>query len=69
VDYKGKCLKEISTYLRYQEVDEKTLDFMLYVFEVGFDYGSLNGASDNIQELVIKDINMDFKSKIRRLLD
>lgn len=56
--YKNKCIDEYKKYLNEHSNLEKVYkDFALDIFSMAFDYGSLNGASEGIQEYVIKNIN------------
>jgi hypothetical protein len=69
--YKQKCLDEFKQYLdKHLNLDKAFKDFALEIFSIAFDYGSLNGASEEIQNYAIQNINpkrKDIKELIQQI--
>jgi hypothetical protein len=62
--YQKNCIEAFKAYMKDQNLDETTLNIAVQSFISGFDYGSLNGASEDIQKYVVerlKSKKFDFK--------
>jgi hypothetical protein len=52
--YKQQCVDAMKEYLSEQKLDKFTMELAVQCFSSGFDYGSLNGSTDEIK--VVKNL-------------
>lgn len=54
--YKEQCVEAMRECLIEQKLDKLTLEITIQGFSSGFDYGSLNGSTEDIKEQVVKNL-------------
>jgi hypothetical protein len=56
--FKEKCVEAFKDYIDVQNIESHYKKFFIETFSAGFEYGSLNGASEDIKDSVVKNINL-----------
>ncbi|KAA9007260.1 hypothetical protein F4V43_01880 [Paenibacillus spiritus] len=55
--YKEQCIEQFMILIEAQNIPEYSKEVAKQMFVTGFDYGSMNGASDDIKQSVVKNMN------------
>lgn len=68
--FKEQCSAAFNEYLKdLDDVSESEKEFAKQSFLSGFDYGSLNGASEDIKESVIKNLYPIKNKKVKEMIN
>lgn len=69
MSYQDKCIAAFKVYVNEQDWDKATKELATQVFQSGFEFGSINGAADSIQQYAIKNMKPIKNIKAREIID
>lgn len=69
MSYKEDCVEAFIDSLREQNLDTYSIEIAKQSFIAGFDYGSLNGASENIKEYAVNQMKPVKDRRAKEIID
>lgn len=66
--FKEECLAAFIEYIDHEKIDANIRKHVIEAFSTGFEYGSLNGASEEIKKSVVNNLKPIKNEKAREII-